>query len=140
MTHLFRGNSQGEILDASGRVVGRIVPVTDGDNAQDSGARVLHEVYALCEATGDECHGKDSDFNRGRAYEAKGIARGMGAWYQAEFCGATFRGEPSAAPADWSSVAVRVPERKAYSSGDGPTTRTMALAWNSALDAIMGAK
>lgn len=140
MTHLYRGNSQGEILDADGKVVGRIVPVTDGDNAQDSGARVLREVYALCEATGDECHGKDSGFNRGRAYEAKGIARGIGAWYQAEFCGATFRGEPSAAPADWSSVAVRVPERKAYSSGDGPTTRTMALAWNSALDAIMGAK
>lgn len=140
MTHLYRGNDKGEILDADGKVVGRIVPVTDGDNAQDSGARVLREVYALCEATGDECHGKDSGFNRGRAYEAKGIARGIGAWYQAEFCGATFRGEPSAAPADWISVAVRVPERQPPTKHKDTQLDAAIHGWNSCLDAIMGAK
>lgn len=89
----------GEILDADGQVIGRVVPVTDGDNANDRGARVLREVYSLCEDTQDKCAIPDAnDFNRGRAFEAKGIARAMGAWYQAEFCGQSFMGEPVIAP------------------------------------------
>jgi len=120
-THLFRGNAQGEILDASGQVVGRIVP----PNA------TKEWVAAYLSANGEYWRIQDAQALPPMKWRKGTPAEATAYGYEAAL---------SAAPADWSSVAVRVPERKAYSSGDGPTTRTMALAWNSALDAIMGAK
>lgn len=69
----------------------------------DDGKRVLREVFALCEDTEVQCsHAPEdlSDFNRGRAFEAKGIARAIGAWYQEQFCGRTHMGEPAASAPD----------------------------------------
>lgn len=56
--------------------------------------RLLHELFAVCEATEDECAGSDNNFNRGRAFEAKRIRRGVGTWFQDTFCGQSFMGEP----------------------------------------------
>lgn len=40
---------------------------------------LARQVYALAEATQDECHGKDDAYHRGRYHEAKGIARAINA-------------------------------------------------------------
>lgn len=56
--------------------------------------RLLRELFAVCEATEDECADADDNFKRGRAFEAKRIRRGVGTWYQDEFCGRSFMGEP----------------------------------------------
>jgi hypothetical protein len=90
-THLYRGNERGEILDADGQVVGRIVP----------------PIPKLAMIIRGEQHGEN----------AGGIYRAM----------------LSAAPTDWSSVAVRVPETTGF---DGP----FAAGMQHALDAILGAK
>lgn len=66
----------------------------------DDGKRVLREVFALCEDTEAKCYEDPSDFSRGRRFEAKGIARAIGAWYQEEFCGRTHMGEPAAPAPD----------------------------------------
>lgn len=55
---------------------------------------LLRQVFSVCEATEDECHGSDNDFKRGRAFEAKRIRNGIGNWYQDAFCGRKFMGEP----------------------------------------------
>lgn len=95
----------------------------------DDGKRVLREVFALCEDTEAKCYEDQSDFNRGRSFEAKGIARAIGAWYQEEFCGRTHMGEPAAAapaPAE-----VPMPEPVAYGIGNtaitGHTNRLMMV-------------
>ena len=66
----------------------------------DDGKRVLREVFALCEDTEAKCSDEPGDFARGRRFEAKGIARAIGAWYQEEFCGRSHMGEPAAAAPD----------------------------------------
>ena len=112
-THLFRGNDKGEILDADGKVVGRIVPVEPTEAMNTNGAS---------------------------AYEN---ALDDGARWQraAMYC---YRAMLSAAPADWSSVAVRVPEpqidKRIFDTEDQKAAWTDG--WLSAifaLDAIKGA-
>jgi hypothetical protein len=49
-----------------------------------SADRLLYEVFSVCEATEDECHGSSEEFKRGRAYEAKRIRRSVGTWFQDE--------------------------------------------------------
>lgn len=60
--------------------------------------RLLREIFMLCEAT-EELE-PTNDFMRGRIFEAKGIRRGIGNWYQDTFCGRSYMGEPvlNAAP------------------------------------------
>lgn len=68
----------------------------------DNGPRVLREVFALCEATEDAPEpkpvGDTVPFMRGRKYEAKAIRKAIGAWFQDEFCGRSFMGEPVTTP------------------------------------------
>ena len=54
--------------------------------------RLLREIFMLCEAT-EELE-PTNDFMRGRVFEAKGIRRGIGTWYQDTFCGRSYMGEP----------------------------------------------
>ena len=54
--------------------------------------RLLREIFMLCEAT-EEIEATN-DFMRGRVFEAKGIRRGIGTWYQDTFCGRSYMGEP----------------------------------------------
>lgn len=76
----------------------------------DDGKRVLREVFALCEDTEAKTYEEPGDFARGRRFEAKGIARAIGAWYQEEFCGRTHMGEPAApAPDHFRDAAEMVP-------------------------------
>lgn len=63
---------------------------------------VLRQVFALCEDTeGAELSGGSADsqvaqdFMRGRKFEAKQIRRAIGTWFQDEFCGRSFMGEPA---------------------------------------------
>lgn len=106
----------------------------------DDGKRVLREVFALCEDTEAKCYEDPSDFNRGRSFEAKGIARAIGAWYQEEFCGRTHMGEPAApAPDHFRDAAkkeaapagVPMPKPVAYGFGNtaitGHTNRLMMV-------------
>jgi hypothetical protein len=60
------------------------------------GLRVLREVFSLCEDTAAKCSEGTNDFSRGRLFEAKGIARAIGTWYQDEFCGRTHMGDRAA--------------------------------------------
>jgi len=60
----------------------------------DADKRLLRQVFALCEDTEDKCAGSEDQFKRGRAFEAKGISRAIGTWYQDTFCGRSFMGEP----------------------------------------------
>lgn len=113
MTHLFRGNSQGEILDADGKVAGRIVPVT-----------------AL-----DWLHGEGEDFECPTELYFRGAPPAY--WWRSVF--------RQKAAADWSSVAVRVPEpqidKRIFDTEDQKAAWTDG--WLSAifaLDAILGAK
>lgn len=105
MTRLFRGNSQGEILDADGRVVGRIVPVEATDEQLDACKRAT--------------------------------------WIGANYACIAYDAMLSAAPADWTSVAVRVPERSkvppfGWLPDDGG--EVWAEGFNACLGAIKGAK
>lgn len=66
----------------------------------DDADRLLREVFALCEATeyAPEVEAKNEHqrgFDRGRRFEAKQIRRAIGAWFQDEFCGRSFMGEPT---------------------------------------------
>jgi hypothetical protein len=73
--------------------------------------RLLHEVFALCEATEDAPQHEPKNehqrgFDLGRRFEAKQIRKAIGTWFQDTFCGASHMGEPViAAPqqaeADW---------------------------------------
>ena len=103
MTHLYRGNDKGEILDASGQVVGRIVPPEP--------TRDMHV------AAGQSRLGKPGKI-LGPAYTAM----------------------LSAAPADWSEHAVRVPERQPPTKHKDTQLDAAIHGWNSCLDAIKGAK
>ena len=62
--------------------------------------RLLREVLMLCEAT-EELE-PTNEFMRGRIFEAKGIRRGIGTWYQDTFCGRSYMCEPvlNAAPVE----------------------------------------
>jgi hypothetical protein len=105
----------------------------------DVGARVLREVFALCEDTQDKCSEDANDFTRGRRFEAKGIARAIGTWYQDEFCGRTHMGEPTPAPDPFRDAAkmvqpvseVPMPKPVAYGFGNtaitGHTNRLMMV-------------
>lgn len=101
-THLFRGNERGEILDASGKVVGRIVPVEPTEAM----------VTAARETFGPHTEDTESDYLR------------------------IMRNGLSAAPTDWSSVAVRVPERIKSPPTDARMLTAFRDGWNAALDAI----
>lgn len=86
----------------------------------DVGARVLREVFALCEDTQDKCSDEPGDFARGRRFEAKGIARAIGAWYQEEFCGRSHMGEPAApAPDHFRDAAKMAPVHCTPTEHDG---------------------
>lgn len=61
----------------------------------DEGSQVLHAVFQVCEATEDI--DPENDFQRGRVFEAKKIRNAVGNWFQEEFCGRTFMGEPAPA-------------------------------------------
>lgn len=113
----------------------------------DDGKRVLREVFALCEDTEAKCYEDPSDFNRGRSFEAKGIARAIGAWYQEEFCGRTHMGEPAAPAPDHFRDATRLmdepaevsmPKPVAYGFGNtaitGHTNRLMMVRLDVPLD------
>ena len=65
---------------------------------------LLRQVFAFCEATEDatEVEPKNEHqrgFDKGRRFEAKQIRRSIGDWFQAEFCGRSFMGEPVVAAA-----------------------------------------
>jgi hypothetical protein len=69
-----------------------------GAGEVDTGPRVLREVLSVCEDTMDKMALETTEFSRGRAFEAKGISRAIGTWFQDEFCGLSHMGEPVAAP------------------------------------------
>ncbi|WP_051165254.1 hypothetical protein [Methyloversatilis universalis] len=86
----------------------------------DDGKRVLREVFALCEDTEAKCSDEPGDFARGRRFEAKGIARAIGAWYQEEFCGRSHMGEPAApAPDHFRDAAKMAPVHCTPTEHDG---------------------
>lgn len=66
--------------------------------------RLLREIFMLCEST-EEIEAAN-DFTRGRIFEAKGIRRAIGVWYQDTFCGRSYMGEPviPAAPLDAKAI------------------------------------
>lgn len=102
--------------------------VPDGDD----GKRVLREVFALCEDTETKCSDETGDFARGRRFEAKGIARAIGAWYQEEFCGRAHMGEPAAPAPDHSGDATETVAKPAEVPMPEPAKRTYTNAKNSA--------
>ena len=76
----------------------------------NSASLLLHEIFSLCEHTEDAPQVKPKNehqrgFDAGRRFEAKGIRRAIGDWFQSEFCGGSFMGEP--APAQHSTDASR---------------------------------
>lgn len=77
-----------------GQPTAHIAPAEQPQPEPSADVRLLREMFALCEATEDECADTDDSFKRGRAFEAKRIRRGIGTWYQDTFCGPTHMGEP----------------------------------------------
>jgi hypothetical protein len=77
-----------------------------GAGEVDTGPRVLREVLSVCEDTMDKMALETTEFSRGRAFEAKGISRAIGTWFQDEFCGLSHMGEPVAAPTQPAAGAV----------------------------------
>lgn len=70
-----------------------------------TGQQVLQMIFALCENTEEkmpppDAFGDVASFERGRAFEAKSIRKAMGTWFQDEFCGRSFMGEPVQKPID----------------------------------------
>lgn len=62
--------------------------------------RLLNAVFKLCESTEEATVEEPKNehqcgFERGRRFEAKSIRRAIGAWFQDEFCGRSFMGEPA---------------------------------------------
>lgn len=74
---------------------------------RDTGPHVLREVFELCDDTMTKMESESTEFSRGRAFEAKGISRAIGTWFQDEFCGRSHMGEPVIQPA---AQAAQVPE------------------------------
>lgn len=70
-------------------------PAAQTEREADTGPRVLREVFGLCEDTIDKMAAENTEFSRGRAFEAKGISRALGTWFQDEYCGRSYMGEPS---------------------------------------------
>ena len=71
---------------------GRLTLAKPVENQDSDDRRLLREIFMLCEAT-EEIEATN-DFMRGRVFEAKGIRRGIGTWYQDTFCGRSYMGEP----------------------------------------------
>ena len=94
---------------------------------------LLREMFALCEATEEECADIDDHFKRGRAFEAKRIRRAIGTWYQDTFCGRTHMGEPvpHPAPSEPSDIERKYEELRALIDG-GSESMTHA----DAMDAV----
>ena len=68
----------------------------------NSASLLLHEIFSLCEHTENAPQVKPENehqrgFDAGRRFEAKGIRRAIGDWFQSEFCGGSFMGEPAPA-------------------------------------------
>jgi transcription elongation factor Elf1 len=61
----------------------------------DDASWVIRNLFDVCEDTENKLAEPKNDFERGRAFEAKHIRRGMGNWFQDEFCGRSFMGEPA---------------------------------------------
>jgi len=55
------------------------------DEARAACLVLLREIFALCEATENECADSDDNFKRGRAFEAKKLRNSIGTWYQDEY-------------------------------------------------------
>ena len=62
------------------------------DQQDDDLRKLLRGLFEVCEDT--ESIEPKNDFERGRVFEAKRIRRGIGTWFQDEFCGRTHMGEP----------------------------------------------
>ena len=111
----FQEGGRQKAIDAVKALRAALSQPAEGGEA-DTGPRVLREVFALCEATEhalhDECNAhsvQDSTlFSRGRLFEAKSIRKAIGTWFQDEFCGRSFMGEPVATPPA-SAPPVQVP-------------------------------
>jgi len=111
---LVRANMRtGEILDASGKVVGRIVPVEPTDE---------HCAKAVCIA-------------RVWPMDVVNVPREF-----IDIIRMYNRAMLSAAPTDWSGVAVRVPESQPPTKHKDTQLDAAIHGWNSCLDAIKGAK
>lgn len=142
-THLYRGTPSGEILDADGQVVGRIMPV-EPTEAQWGG--LARDIVMWMDMGGRPT--PEALFKHlGR------IGRKVPQWLLDEIelqvmnrvpskgtrAAIIYKAMLSAAPSDWSGVAVRVPEREEI-----PLWKCCdierALGFNEALDAITGAK
>lgn len=108
-THLFRGNASGEILDADGKVAGRIVPVEPTEAMMERGFHAFIAAHDI-------------------------------AFCQNEPTAPIYKHMLSAAPADWSEHAVRVPERQPPTKHKDTQLDAAIHGWNSCLDAIKGAK
>ena len=68
----------------------------------NSASLLLHEIFSLCEHTENAPQVEPKNehqrgFDAGRRFEAKGIRRAIGDWFQSEFCGGSFMGEPAPA-------------------------------------------
>lgn len=72
--------------------------IPERQSASDADLVLLRKIFALCEATENECADSDDNFKRGRAFEAKHLRRAIGTWYQDEHCGRSFMGEPVLTP------------------------------------------
>jgi hypothetical protein len=68
----------------------------------NSASLLLHEIFSLCEHTENAPQVEPENehqrgFDAGRRFEAKCIRRAIGDWFQSEFCGGSFMGEPAPA-------------------------------------------
>ena len=86
------------VAQLGGVIEGLEAEAAQGAGEVDTGPRVLREVLSVCEDTMDKMALETTEFSRGRAFEAKGISRAIGTWFQDEFCGLSHMGEPVAAP------------------------------------------
>lgn len=90
----------------------------------DADRQVLRALIEVCEDTEDKYHGSANDFERGRAFEAKHIRRGVSTWYQDTFCGQTHMGEPVFARAHLAAEVERL--RKSERDNEAQLVRIAA--------------
>lgn len=94
---------------------------------------LLRQVFSLCEATEDapEVEPKNEHqrgFDKGRRFAAKQIRRSIGDWFQAEFCGRSFMGEPVVAAApEAPAQGITTEAGIAWQSGAWPVERKAVM-------------
>jgi hypothetical protein len=81
----------------------------------------LRNLIEACEDTEAKFAEPKNDFERGRAFEAKGIRRAMCNWFQDTFCGRSFMGEPALATQQTKAAADVLAERHRQVSVEGWT-------------------